>query len=129
MNLSCGVLLTICVIWMNLNSVYLDLYFEKDKSEVELEKQIGVEAAKDAFVKLIYGDKNKRAYKNKHIDTSKTLLEQLDASPDEITLDSLLRLLFQTEMTILVKGRLDLIADRKISQRFICFNFYLTPNY
>ena len=70
----------------------------------------GIQLALDALKVLFFGGEDpSEAYKDIFIDTSKSVLSLVDHANDQITLDDLIRIFFQSMIILAGKRRPDLI--------------------
>ncbi len=84
----------------------------------------GVDLVKNAFKTLVYGEPQAESYKDLFVDTSKSLVEHLEAGMNiqfELPVDDMLTILVQTIIILVANRRIDLIP--------IDFNGIIKRNY
>jgi len=72
----------------------------------------GVDLVKNAFKTLVYGEPQAESYKDLFVDTSKSLVEHLEAGMNiqfELPVDDMLTILVQTIIILVANRRIDLI--------------------
>lgn len=96
---------------------------KEDKTKrLELKKQEGISLALDAVNRIVFGDKSEGAFKDFMVDTSKSILEQIESAPENVPIDTVIRVFFQTIITLMVNKRVDLLA-KPIWSKTIIINF------